>query len=170
MTEETKEAVEVTAAKPEPKREMFSREYVEELREEAKSVRLKANEYKSQLEDQARQNAEALTAKEQALEALKQEARTELAMAKLEALAVKAGIVDPDALALLDKSAIKFDDAGKVTNADEVLKAFKESKPHFFGSTNTSSTEKAPNPIEEKKGGKVSDADWEKKRREIGLP
>lgn len=165
MTDQTDaEHVSAPAAKPAtPVRETFSREYVEELREEAKNVRLKASEYKSQLEEQAAQNATKIAETEAKLSEVQVQARNDIAFARVEALAVKAGIVDSDALALLDRSQLVFDDKGKLTNAAEVLEAFKTAKPHFFGSANTSNPEKPPRPAETgtKTAKDLSDKEWQ---------
>lgn len=48
------------------------------------------------------------------------------------AAAAKKNIVDPDAaLALLDRSTLTLDDAGKPTNADEVLDSLLKDKPYL---------------------------------------
>jgi len=47
--------------------------------------------------------------------------------------AIKQGINDPDVVALIDVSGVKIDDNYKVETAEEIVKAFKEAKPHFFG-------------------------------------
>lgn len=77
---------------------------------------------------------------------LKTTHRQELALARLEALATKEGLVDTDDLKLIDLSVIKYGENGKPENLAEVLASFKEAKPHKFGSVATSSAEKAPKP------------------------
>ena len=103
------------------------------------------SEYKArlaELEPQAQRGVEA----EELVSNLKLSHRQELAMARLETLAVKQGIVDPDALALVDVSKLKFDKDGKPSNLADVLTDFREAKPHFFGAASSSSTVKVPSP------------------------
>lgn len=47
--------------------------------------------------------------------------------------AVKQGISDPDLADLIDASEVKIDEGYNVQNAEEVVSAFKEKKPAFFG-------------------------------------
>ena len=51
----------------------------------------------------------------------------------LKATARELGMVDLDGLKLLDRASLTVDDEGSVTNASDILNAFKESKPYFFG-------------------------------------
>lgn len=51
----------------------------------------------------------------------------------------KLGLVDPDALALIDLAKVKVE-SGKVLNAADVLAEFKTSKPYLFGGTGKNGT------------------------------
>ena len=128
------------------KAEMFSKEYVHELREENKSWRTKLNERDTAV---ATEKARA-DAAEAARDAAKAEAETaaqqKVMRAELKYVAAKHGLVDMDALNLLDLSTVKFDDKGNLVGADELFEATKKSKPYLFGTTNTSSTSKTPPP------------------------
>jgi cell wall-associated NlpC family hydrolase len=147
-------------APPAPKEpETFSREYVSELRNENKGLRLKATE-----EQQKREAAEAAatTAKTEA-EAAAAAARAEaeetktvaqkaaderIIRAELRTVAVKAGMVDLDGLKLADLSTVKLNDAGEVEGADDLMTKLKEAKPYLFGQapSGTSNPNPPPNP------------------------
>ena len=126
---------------PEP--EVFSKEYVRELRHENAGYRLKAQE----MERKAAEAAEAAAKAQQTAEAKAAEreaaANARVIKAELKAHAIKAGIVDVDALALADVSGVKFNEQGDVEGADAVIEALKKSKPYLFAQT-TASTEPAP--------------------------
>jgi hypothetical protein len=63
--------------------------------------------------------------------------------AELRAEATKAGMVDLDALVMLDadKAGVKLSDDGAVVGAAEALAALKSAKPFLFGSAKTGNTE-----------------------------
>ena len=143
-----------------PEQEVFSKEYVRELRHENAGYRLKAQE----MERKAQEAAEAAKkAQEEAItkaQEAEQRAAARIIKAELKAHAIKAGIVDIDALALADLSGVKLNDNGEIEGADAVIEALKKSKPYLFAQT-TASTQQPP------KGGKqetktardLSDAD-----------
>lgn len=156
----------------------YTYEQLEAFREEAIAdnvkLRTKHAEYKTRigdLEQQARKADEL----EKEVTTLKTSARVEVAQARLEALAVKEGIVDPDALKLIDLSELKFDDNGKPENLKALLDSFKEAKPHFFTegaakSASTSSTVKMPKADLTAPSVKdMSAAEWEAEKRKLGL-
>ena len=126
---------------PEP--EVFSKEYVRELRHENAGYRLKAQE----MERKAAEAAEAATKAQQAAEAKAAEreaaANARVIKAELKAHAIKAGIVDLDGLALADLSGVKFNDKGEIEGAEAAIEALKKSKPYLFAQT-TASTQQAP--------------------------
>lgn len=126
--------------------EAFSREYVKELREENKATRLakqaaekERDEHKSAAE-KAQQEADGK------VKAANTAAEQRIIRSEMKALAIKAGIVDLDGLALADLSKVKFDDKGDLVGADEAIEALKKSKPYLFGAASTSSTKGAPKP------------------------
>lgn len=114
-------------AEAEPK--TFSHDYVRELREENKGLRL--------AKLAAERERDGLRG---AAEAAKTEADQRIIRAELKASAIKAGIIDSDALKLLDISGVRLGDAGEVEGAEELLMKFKEAKPHFFAAATTPST------------------------------
>lgn len=106
----------------------FSLEYVQELRGESAAYRTKAKEAESK----------AQAAEARALDAEKK-ANDRIIRAELKAEALKAGLVDADALKLADLSQVGLDDNGAVVGAAELLQALKLSKPYLFGSAATTS-------------------------------
>lgn len=117
--------------------EVFSREYVRELREEAKGHRLKVQELEAQLLAAAQEQALVL-----GRDALWQE---RLVQAVLRGEALRAGLLDLDALRLADVSSLSVAEDGAVLGAEAVLAALKAGKPYLFaGGAFSASTVAAP--------------------------
>lgn len=129
-------------------RSTFSREYVSELREEAKTWRLKFQERDGQFNEMSKKLTDTEAAHKTALTDADTRANQRVMRAELKAHAVKAGLVDMEALELLDLSSVKFNDKGELEGVDELFEAAKKAKPYLFGSQNTGSTEKKPPPAE----------------------
>lgn len=135
----------------------FTREYVTELREEAKTYRLAAEAAKTAAAE-AKAAADAAIAAAKAAEekaaadaeaakaAATTSANDRIIRAELKAEAIKAGMVDLDGLKLADLSAVKLDDAGNVTGAAEMLAALKEAKPYLFTAAPVHSSQPNPPP------------------------
>ena len=141
--------------------ESFSREYVQELREENRSWRLKLQEAEA-----ARQLASDLAARTQqereaAVDAAKlaalEEARAQgaelqkalkerLVLAELRNAALKAGMVDLDGLKLADLSSVALDERHEVSGADELVSRLKEAKPYLFARPSPGSSNPEPPP------------------------
>jgi hypothetical protein len=133
------------AAPAAPTRESFSREYVSELREEAKTYRLKATEKDTALAAAQARIAELENGTKDALTQAEKAANERVLRAELKAVAAKHGVVDvSDALKVLDLSGVKLDENGDVVGADELFEAAKKAKPYLFAAVSTSSTQKAP--------------------------
>ncbi len=69
----------------------------------------------------------------------------------LETAAARLGMRDMDGLKLIDRAGLRIADNGDIENADEILNAFKESKPYFFAAGarqvhTTTSTTQPPRP------------------------
>jgi hypothetical protein len=100
-------------------------------------------------------------------------AKERLTTAELKAQAMKYNIVDADDLKLLDRSAVKYNENGDVTNAAEIIEDFRSKKPHLF-SSQTSVAVNVPKP---KEGTGSNVVDWTKltpqqlkiERAKIGL-
>ena len=159
--------VEKPAHKP---AETFSREYVHELREENKATRLKLQE-----EATARKAAEekAASAEKAAQEnittetaAATQRANERIIRTELKVVALKEGLVDLDDLKLLDVSGIEVDDDGNIKGAEDIIKKFKEDKPHKFGEASTSHNVKPPKKDDLGDPKKVKDMTPEERKAE----
>lgn len=158
----------VQRAEPEP--ETFSKTYVKELREEAKSYRL-AKDEAVRAAQEAKAAADAAIAAAKAAEekaaadaaaartAAEQAANDRIIRAELKAEAIKAGLVDLDALKMLDTSSVKLDDQGNPTGAAELFAALKESKPYLFIAAPVHSSQPNPPPPAPKPGDKKSAKD-----------
>ncbi len=130
--------------KPAPKPEVFSREYVHELREENKSWRSKHQESEA-----ARKAAEdaakaADTTSQTKVKEVQSAADQRVIRAELKAAAIKAGMVDLDGLKLADLSKVKLNDEGEVEGAEELMASLKKAKPYLFGDPSSSSSGKPP--------------------------
>ncbi len=131
--------VHTTVAAPTEK-EMFSAEYVKELRAENASYRTRASEAKAEKEAAeakalaAQQSADAKVGEAQKV------ADQRIIRAELKTAALKAGMVDLDGLKLADLTAIKLDEKGEVVGAEELMKSLKEAKPYLFGAPATTTT------------------------------
>lgn len=134
-----------------PAPEVFSREYVHELREENKSWRTKHQE-----EAAARKTAEdkAASAEKTTGDKVKEVQTTadqRVIRAELKAEALAAGMVDLDGLKLADLSKVKLNaDTGEVEGASELMAALKKAKPYLFGEPSTSHSGKPPKKDEDK--------------------
>lgn len=127
---------------------------IKEVNDEAKGHRLNADNFRTQADEhkasaeRAKQEAEAKVAEAnaKASETLTK-AQQKAVNADLRIAAREAGAVDvADALALLDRSKVKMNDDGDVSNAAELLAELKTAKPYLFGDAKTSSTQTAPKP------------------------
>ena len=157
---------------PNPQPQVFSAEYVRELRAENKGLRLKNQELTAKVEGFETEKADAVAkAVEEAKAQAKEEARTEVQaeadqrvlLAKLESEAVENGMVDADGLKLADLSGVSLKD-GKLEGADELFAGLKESKPYLFGqpqSNNSNLTKPpSPNPPTPKKATDMTDEEY----------
>lgn len=137
--------------------EMFSKTYVHELREEAKTYRLKAEDARRSADeakavaDKALADAKAVQDKATADLAAAQEAVTKSAndrviRAELKAEAIRAGMVDLDGLKLADLSTVTLSDDGNVVGASEMLAKLKEAKPYLFSTAFAHSSQPLPPP------------------------
>lgn len=163
--------------------ETFSREYVQELRQENASYRTRAIE----AEKKAQEAADAAKKREEEAEARAKKAADDadakvkethtsaeqrIIRAELKAEALKAGMVDLDGLKLADLSSIKIDEKGEVTGATELMAALKESKPYLFKeATSTSSTSTPPkkDPPKPFDARTATPEERKAKARELGL-
>lgn len=122
-----------------------TKDYLRRLRDENQKHRLRAEDFEKQLKDAQAKLQEADKTTQSEIEKVKAEARNQLAITKIEAVAAKEGVLDADVLEkLLDPAKFVFDENGKITNAAELVTTLKSEKPYLFGSISTASTAKAP--------------------------
>jgi len=110
----------------------FPLEYVRELETKLKAA-----------EESAAQAAQAAEARVKEGEAALER---RLVQAELKAHAIKAGLVDLDALVMADLSAVKLKVEGGLEGVEGVFERLREAKPYLFGQASTSSTQVAPAP------------------------
>ena len=104
----------------------------------------------------AREQAKAAVSdRDVAMAALQAESNGRLIRSELQLRALQNGIVDIDALRLLDTSAISIGADGAVIGAHEALEQFRSAKPYLFeqgrsgpGYVTTSSAQRAPAPAQ----------------------
>ncbi len=159
---------------------------ISELNNEAKGHRLNGDNHKRAAEeaavardaaiaDKAAKLAELEAAKAEAIKAAETKAAEALSKAEQRAInadlriaAKDAGAHDAsDILALLDRSKVKTNDAGDVTNAADLMAELKKAKPHLFGATSTSNPKDPPKPKDPaaKKVSEMTDAEYEASKR-----
>jgi hypothetical protein len=186
MTEEVTQPVPqpqpapVAQSRPEPEPEMFSKDYVRELRGENKTWRLKADAAQKAA-DEAKAAADAAIAAAKAAEekatadaaaartAAESAANDRIIRAELKAEAVKAGLVDLDALKMLDTSSVKLDEQGNPVGAAELFAALKESKPYLFTAAPVHSSQPNPPPPAPKPGEKKNAKDMTKEEFDAAM-
>jgi len=156
------------AAPQEPK--SFSAEYVRELREEAKSYRLRVQEAEAAKKAAEDAVTAAKTDAVTRVSAAEKAAQDRLLRAELKAAAIKAGITDLDGLKLADTSKLKLNDVGEIDGLDPFMEEFKKSKPYLFsgtGSTSAPGQKPAPKDNEPLDATKMSKADYEKAKAKL---
>jgi hypothetical protein len=156
-----------------PAPETFSATYVKELRQESAGYRLRAQAAEKEKEAAAEAAAKASKEAEEKIAAAATAANARLIRAEIKAIALKAGIVDVDGLALADLSNVKFDDKGDLVGGEEAIDALRKSKPYLFTKT-TSSTGSQPPPAGSKGGDKktakdMTDAEWAAEKKKLGI-
>lgn len=159
MTTPAEEDAAAAAAAPKPEPQTFSREYVHELREENKSVRVKAKADTEAAEKRATDAAAAEKAAKDAATAAKTAADDRILRAELKAVAIKAGMVDVDGLKLADLTKVKLNDKGEVEGGEALIEDLKKNKPYLFGQdgTNTSAAGGSPKPADAGAGKKATE-------------
>ena len=120
--------------------QMFSREYVQELREENKTWRQKAQGHESEAQRQKDAAAAAKAASDAAVAAANADAQGRILRAELKAHAIRAGMVDLDGLKLLDLSTVTLNAAGEIDGADALFETAKAAKPWLFSAPTAPST------------------------------
>lgn len=150
-------------------------DYLRRLRDENKKHRESKEAVEAQVKELERklQEADQDKVKSQSeIEKIKTEARNQVALNKIEAVAAKEGALDTDVIEkLLDPAQFEFADDGKIKNAAELVSQLKADKPYLFGNISTASTSKAPTPSSDGPR-KVSEMSAEEKKahyKKMGL-
>lgn len=152
--------------------EVFSREYVKELRHESASYRTKAQEAERKAQEADERAKKAAEDAQASTKAAEEKANERIIRAELKAAAIKAGMVDLDGLKLADLSSVKLNDAGDVEGAEALMEKMKEAKPYLFQATSsTSSTEKKPEkkPDQQPSAQDMTPEQWKEHKRKNGL-
>lgn len=150
--------------------EMFTKEYVHELRTESASNRIARQEAERKLTAAEEAKTLAETAANEKVTAATQAANERILRAELKASALKAGMVDLDGLKLADLSKVKLNDAGEVEGAETLMEELKKAKPYLFGSTTTTSNEgktPAKKENEPKKATEMTKQEYDVERKKI---
>lgn len=132
------------ASSSKPGSQTFSYEYVQELREENKSWREKYQAEKGKVAELTTAAEKAGKDADEKVSAADKAASDRILRAELKAHALKAGLVDLDALKLADLTAVKLNDKGEVDGADKLFADLKTAKPYLFGAANTSTPNTPP--------------------------
>lgn len=116
----------------------------------------------SNLLNELRSRAEAL---ERQLADVQRQTESRIVRAELKAEAIRAGIVDPDGLKLLDTSSVKLNKDGEIESASTLIAEFKRAKPYLFGNpppASTSSPAAVPpaQPPSQKSAKDMTEEEW----------
>ena len=156
-------------APPEP--QTFSREYVQELRQESAAQRTSRKAAEEKLTAAEAAAAKATADAAETVTKATTAANERIIRAELKAEAIKAGMVDLDGLKLADLSKVKLNEAGEVEGADALMTELKKAKPYLFGATqNTSNPAGAPPKPGEAKpklATEMSKAEYAEQRKNI---
>jgi hypothetical protein len=153
--------------------ETFTREYVHELREENKGLRIKATENETRAktaeESAGKVKTDSETAAKVAIADALKTSNERVIRAELKALATSAGIKNMDYLRLADVSTITLDADGNVVGADKIIEAMKKDMPDLFGTTSTTNPDKKPDPDDQKpkKATDMTEAEYAAAKKEL---
>ncbi len=112
-----------------------------------------------------RARAEALEAE---LAALRAESEARLTRAEVTARALRAGMIDPDGVRLLDLSGVRLGADGEVRGADEAVAAARAARPWLFASPRTANPEPPPRPRDMRESAdarRMNEKEYEAARR-----
>lgn len=92
-----------------------------------------------------------------------------LVQGELKSHALRAGLIDLDALKLLDVASLKLDDMGNLQDASGIMADLKRNKPYLFPTLNTSYPAAAPPTTTPfvKKATEMTHTEWQAARSEI---
>ncbi len=92
-----------------------------------------------------------------------------LVQSELKSHALRAGLIDLDALKLIDNGTLKLDAEGNLENASKLMTDLKRAKPYLFGSASSSTPAAAPptTPPVAKRATQMTHAEWQSARTEL---
>jgi hypothetical protein len=126
-------------------KDQASKEIISTLRNENAVLRVKAKEIEKSKNDEIAQKDEFYTNQmNEKLSEAKSSYMKELTFAKLEAEAIREGIVDADIVKIIDISGIKLSEEGKIQGIKEAVEKFKKEKPSLFKKIESSTYSKEP--------------------------
>lgn len=114
-------------------KEVFTKEYVSELRGENATWRTKAEGLEKQLKQVQEDSDKKVVDADTKAKAAHTSAQERIIRAELKALAVAEGIVDVEGLKLADLSKVKLNEDGELEGGSELIKDLKEKKAYLFG-------------------------------------
>lgn len=153
--EKTKPADEIDLLK----KDIKYREQLKASLKENEAFKIEAEKEKKQLSDKALN-----------LESTANSFKDKYAQAELKAHAVAAGLTDLDAIKMMDTSSVTVDENGDVKGVEEVISAFKASKPYLFASdkktsSSTNSTVPSGTATFVRDAMKFTDHEWDVERQ-----
>jgi len=137
-----------------PKKKRYLGEYLHELREENKALRLQSEENLKKAADERKLAEEERKASKETLQKIEEKLKADqerIIRAELKVFATKAGMIDVDDVRYVDLSTVKFSEDGDVMGAKEAVEALKAKKPHYFKQNSSSPSFGTPKPGEEMK-------------------
>lgn len=158
--------------------ESFSREYVAELRNEAKGHRLKADEQAQRARAAEAAAAQARAEAEAAVRRAEAAADERVIRAELRTAAFRAGMVDLDGLKLADLSGVTLNDRGEAEGAEAMMAELKAAKPYLFAEARAGTSNPlrppTPKPNTARRASELSEEEYRANLRRIdfghGLP
>lgn len=151
-----------------PKKKRYLGEYLHELREENKSLRLQSEENLRKAAEERKLAEEERKTSKETLQKIEEKIKADqerIIRAELKVFAAKAGMIDIDDVRHVDLSEVKFSDDGDVMGAKEAVDSLKTKKPHYFKQNSSSPSFGTPKPGEEMKpfnAMAMSDDDYRK--------
>ncbi len=135
-----------------------------------------AGEYAALMRDRARESEAALASERAARAAAERASQDRLIRAELAAIALTAGIIDPDLVRLVDPASagVKLDDAGAVVGGQAAIDAFRAAKPWAFrktaaeeGRSSSTASPPAASPAAGKSAKEMTHAEWRAARARL---
>lgn len=100
---------------------------------------------------------------------MEQRTTQRLVQSELKTHALRAGLIDLDALKLLDATSLKLDEHGNLPEAARLMTDLRRAKPYLFAAANTSTPQATPptSQPEVKKATQMTHAEWQTARAEL---